>query len=130
MFPTLDTRLVVMAMRVLPAPRWAALSTRDTVLKPMPPMMICRYSTAYSWVSGWEPTSFTMGLASSTKATLTTTVSRRVTSRAMRTTRLAPSRSPSPLRRATTAETATFMERKMARPRNFGWVLKPTAAMA
>ena len=48
----------------------------------------------------------------------------------MRSTRLAPSRSPSPLRRATTAETATFMERNTASPRNFGWVLKPTAAMA
>ena len=71
-----------------------------------------------------------MGPAKATKTALTATVSSKVTNRAMRTSRLALSRSPAPLRRATMADTATFMERKTARPKNLGWVESPTAAMA
>ena len=41
-----------------------------------------------------------------------------------------PSRSPSPLRRATMALTATFTERKTARQMNFGYPVRPMAAMA
>ena len=61
---------------------------------------------------------------------ITTTASRMVTARAWLSTRLALSRSSWPLRRATMAETATFMERKRARAMNLGWVQRPTAAMA
>ena len=40
MFTPLETMLVRMAMRVLPAPRWAALMTREQALKKSPPMMM------------------------------------------------------------------------------------------
>jgi hypothetical protein len=71
-----------------------------------------------------------MGPAKTTNKALVRAVIPKVMSRHMRTTRLALSRSPAPLRRATMAETATFSERKRARPSILGWMVRPTAAMA
>ena len=40
MLTPLDTKLVRMAIFVLPAPRWAALMTMEITLNTMPPEMI------------------------------------------------------------------------------------------
>ena len=40
MFTVLETRLVRMVMRVLPAPRWAAFTPICTTLKIIPPITI------------------------------------------------------------------------------------------
>ena len=71
-----------------------------------------------------------IGSANTTHRVLITAVIPSVISSACIRIRLALSRSSSPRRRATSAETATFKERKNAKPINFGWVVSPTAVMA
>ena len=130
MLTPLETMFVYMAILVLPMPRCAALITSDTTLKTMPPMIIEKYAEASAWVSSFAPARVMIGSAKATQTTLTMTVMTRVIMSACISTRLAASRSPSPFRCATIAETATLSEMKKASPINFGWVVSPTAAIA
>ena len=57
-------------------------------------------------------------------------MSTRATATQVRRTRTALSRFCSPLRRATNAEIAVLIARKIARPMNFGCCVRPTAAIA
>ena len=82
--------MVVMAMRVLPDPRWAALITREMMLNIMPPMMMRKYSTAPSWVSAPEPHRRIMGSARYTQTALTTVPAMAVNTRAVSRVSLAP----------------------------------------
>ena len=85
---------------------------------------------ASSCVSSLVPASRSTGSAKMSARAVITTVSTTVIKIACTRTRFAPSRSPSPLRRATMALTATFTERKTARQMNFGCLVRPMAAMA
>ena len=88
--------------------------------KIIPPMMILKYSTAPSWVSGVEPQSLIMGEASCTKAMLIITAMTMTNAKDVTAIRLASSLFFSPRRLATNAETATFSAKNMEKPMNFG----------
>ena len=71
-----------------------------------------------------------IGFASRTQRRLMTTQAATVNVRAVTSTWLASSRRFSPRRRATRADTATLVAINRDSPRNFGWVVSPTAATA
>ena len=55
--------LVVIAIRVLPQPRWAALIYMDIRLKALNPMTMRQYGTAIGSVSGFAPNKSRIGSA-------------------------------------------------------------------
>ena len=118
------------AIFVLPAPRCAAFTIIITVVNPMPPMMIWKYSTAASCVSSAEPAKRMMGSANTVNVTLMIAVKITATRMHVFKMRTALSRFCSPLRRATSAEMAVLIDINSAKPMNFGCCVRPTAAMA
>lgn len=119
-----------MAIFVFPAPLCAALTTRETTVKIMNPIMILKYCTASAWEASSEPHSRMIGSAKATQIRLTATDITRTNTLAAHKTSLAPLRFFCPLRLATSADTDTFTAINMASPINFGWVVNPTAATA
>ena len=126
----MDTRLVRMVMRVLPAPRCAELMPIWTQLKIMPPMIILKYSTALSWVSSSEPQRRMIGSASATIRTLTAMAITTMNTRKVEKIWFASSRLPWPFRLATRADMDTLAAMNRDSPTNLGWVVSPTAATA
>ena len=55
--------MVVIAMRVFPTPRWAALTVSPTHIGINPIIMMRKYSTAYSIESACAPENAMMGSA-------------------------------------------------------------------
>ena len=99
-------------------------------LKNTNPIIILKYSFANSCVSELLPAHLKIVSEYFTNTNEIIAVKTAAIANAVTKTVLAEFLSSSPFRRATSADTATFIEKKNDSPINFGWFVSPTAAIA